>query len=131
MNSTPAASSARRSAWSLAAVSEVLFSVNSARRIVVTPTAECRARSSALQWTSARAALSCALVSAVAILTNSFRMILFIPYEMGHELRLISKRYFGPRRKRGRYETAGVENGSTGPPLLHRRLRRPHHHGRG
>src|SRR5262249_25667319 len=63
MNSTPAASSARRSAWSFAAVSEVLFSVNSARRIVVTPTAEYRARSSALQRTSARAALSWALVT--------------------------------------------------------------------
>src|SRR5215831_11256898 len=47
MNSTPAASSARRTDRSLAAVIEVSLSASSARRIVATPTADSRARSSA------------------------------------------------------------------------------------
>ena len=63
MNSTPAASSARRTARSFETVIDVAFSANSARRIVVTPNAECRAKSSALHRKSARAALICALVS--------------------------------------------------------------------
>jgi hypothetical protein len=55
MNSMPAASNARRTAISFAAVSEVSFSVSSARRIVVTLKAVARERSSALQRMSARA----------------------------------------------------------------------------
>ena len=61
MNSMPAASRARRTAWSLAAVIDVSLVASSARRIVVTPTAQWRARSSALHRTSARAALICSL----------------------------------------------------------------------
>jgi hypothetical protein len=49
MNSTPAASRAWRTAKSLATVIDVSLSVSSARRIVVSPTADARARSSALQ----------------------------------------------------------------------------------
>jgi hypothetical protein len=45
MNSTPAASKARRTARSFAVVKEVCSYVNSARRIVETPSAEARARS--------------------------------------------------------------------------------------
>jgi hypothetical protein len=45
MNSTPAASKARRTARSFAAVIEVSSSVSSARRIVATPTEDSRARS--------------------------------------------------------------------------------------
>jgi hypothetical protein len=45
MNSTPAASKARRTAESLAVVIAVAFSVSSARRIVATPTEDSRARS--------------------------------------------------------------------------------------
>ena len=45
MNSTPAASNARRTAKSLAAVIDVSSSVSSARRMVVTPRADARARS--------------------------------------------------------------------------------------
>jgi hypothetical protein len=56
MNSIPASSKARRIAKSFAAVKEVSITVNSARRIVVRPTAEARARSSALQRISARPA---------------------------------------------------------------------------
>jgi hypothetical protein len=128
MNSTPAASSARRRAWLFAAVREVLFSVSSARRIVVTPTAECRARSSALHRTSARPALSCALVRGVTIwvLTGSFRMVWFIPYEAKRELPEPANSILSHG---GRYEAVGVENGSDEPPLFHRRVRRPGHHG--
>jgi hypothetical protein len=64
MNSMPASSSARRIARSFGAVSEVAAPVSSARRIVVSPTVDERARSSALQRRSARAARICALVSA-------------------------------------------------------------------
>jgi hypothetical protein len=56
MNSMPASSSARRITRSLAAVNEVAAPVSSARRIVVSPTDDERARSSALQRRSARAA---------------------------------------------------------------------------
>jgi hypothetical protein len=64
MNSMPASSSARRIARSFGAVSEVAASVSSARRIVVSPTDDERARSSALHRRRARAARICALVSA-------------------------------------------------------------------
>jgi hypothetical protein len=50
-------------AKSLAAVSEILSSATSARRIVFTPRADCRARSCALHLRSARPALICALES--------------------------------------------------------------------
>jgi len=49
MNSTPAASSARRTAKSLATVSEVLSSASSARLIVLSPSDDSRARSPALR----------------------------------------------------------------------------------
>src|SRR5262245_43422459 len=70
MNSTPAASKARRTAKSLAAVIEVSSSVSSARRIVATLRSDRRARSSALQRRRERAALIWALVSGLAILTR-------------------------------------------------------------
>jgi hypothetical protein len=57
MNSTPAFSSARRTARSFATVIEVLFSEPSARLIVARPKAASRARSSALHLNSPRAAL--------------------------------------------------------------------------
>jgi hypothetical protein len=56
MNSTPAASSARRTAKSLATVSEVLSSASSARLIVLSPSDDSRARSPALHLRRARAA---------------------------------------------------------------------------
>jgi hypothetical protein len=58
MNSTPAASEARRTASSLATVSEVPSSATSARLIVFTPRADSRARSAALHLRRARAALA-------------------------------------------------------------------------
>jgi len=80
MNSTPAASKARRTAKSFAVVMDVSSSVSSARRIVVTLRAVSRARSSALQRMSARAALICALVSGfTTLLTLSCIMLFFIP----------------------------------------------------
>jgi len=57
MNSTPADSSARRSASSLAAVIEVSRSASSARLTVFTPKDASLARSIALHFKSARAAL--------------------------------------------------------------------------
>jgi predicted phage-related endonuclease len=62
MNSTPADSRARRIAWSLAAVSTVGPSANSALRMVATPTEDSFARSSARQRINDRAALIWALV---------------------------------------------------------------------
>jgi hypothetical protein len=62
MNSTPAASNARRTAKLFAAVMEVSASVSSARRMVATPTADSRAKSAARQRINARAALIWALV---------------------------------------------------------------------
>jgi hypothetical protein len=62
MKSTPADSSAWRTARSLAAVNEVALSTTSARRMVFTPRADARARSSALHFRSARPALICELV---------------------------------------------------------------------
>jgi hypothetical protein len=56
MNSTPAASKARRTAKSFGAVIEVSVSLSSARRMVATPTADSRARSSARHRRKARAA---------------------------------------------------------------------------
>jgi hypothetical protein len=56
MNSTPADSKALRMAQLFAAVSDVSSIANSARRIVVTPTDDDRARSSALQRINALAA---------------------------------------------------------------------------
>ena len=79
MNSTPAASSARRTAKSLAVVIDVWASVSSARRIVVTPRVDSRARSSALQRRRARAALICALVRGF-----SFILTCLIPYGIIH-----------------------------------------------
>jgi len=59
MNSTPAASNARRTARSFAAVMEVSLSVSSARRIVLAPREEAVANSAALHLRSALAALIC------------------------------------------------------------------------
>src|SRR5262245_27490720 len=66
MNSTPAASKTRRTAKSLATVSEVLPSASSARLIVLRPSADARARSSALHLRRARAARICGLVNPLA-----------------------------------------------------------------
>jgi hypothetical protein len=63
MNSTPAASKARRTARSFATVIVVSASASSARRTVVIPSLDSRARSSALQRRRARAARICALTS--------------------------------------------------------------------
>jgi len=79
MNSTPAASRARRTAKSLAVVIDVWASVSSARRIVVTPRVDSRARSSALQRRRARAALICALVRGF-----SFILTCLIPHGIIH-----------------------------------------------
>jgi hypothetical protein len=79
INSTPAASRARRIAKLFAAVSEVSSVANSARRIVVSPTAEDRARSSALQRTKARAAR-------IWELFRGFPLELFISYGMFHSI---------------------------------------------
>jgi hypothetical protein len=68
MNSTPAASSACRTAKLFAAVNAVCGPASSARRIVRRLTNECCERSSALHLRSARAALICELVSAFPML---------------------------------------------------------------
>jgi hypothetical protein len=90
INSIPAASRARRTERSFAAVIEVLSNVSSARRMVVTPTADSRARSSAVHRISARAALICPLVRGLRfMLTFAYCMVVCIPN--GH--RIVAKRF--------------------------------------
>ena len=85
MNSTPAASRARRTARSLAAVIEVSASDNSARRIVATLKELSRARSSALQRIRERAARIWALVNARAAMLT-----LFLASAMFHIISFVS-----------------------------------------
>jgi len=73
MNSTPAASKARRTARSFTVVIEVSSFVSSARRIVATLNDVCRARSSALHRIRDRAALICALLSGFEPILTSFK----------------------------------------------------------
>ena len=80
MNAMPASSSARRIAMSFAGINDVTPSVNSARRIVVTPTEDDRARSSALHRIRERAARICALVSGAGL-------DLSIPGDIFHSIR--------------------------------------------
>jgi hypothetical protein len=110
MNSMPAASRARRMAKSFATVIEVSSSVSSARRIVVTPTEDSRARSSALHRISARAALIWALISDLDfMLTIYVHMIYFIPFGINKTTRLKTSRI---RLKPGeRHEIAVVDKG--------------------
>jgi hypothetical protein len=72
MNSTPAASRARRMASSFAAVSEVAPSATSALRIVLAPNAASLARSAALHRSSARAARIWAAESAPVFIRQKF-----------------------------------------------------------
>src|SRR5262245_1873395 len=108
MNSTPAASKARRTAKSLAAVIEVSSSVNSARRMVATLRSDRRARSSALQRRRDRAALIWALVSGLAILTRitAYAMIQIILDDVRHKPRSVANAIFN---RGGRHEIAGVD----------------------
>jgi hypothetical protein len=86
VNSTPAASKARRTAKSLAAVIDVSSAVSSARRIVVTPTDDAFARSAALQRMRARAARIWALVSdEEGMLT--YHLLMYRLYHMGYSIR--------------------------------------------
>src|SRR5262249_41109972 len=128
MNSTPAASRARRTAKSLAVVIDVWASVSSARRIVVTPRVDSRARSSALQRRRARAALICALVRGF-----SFMLTRLIPCGIIHTVRSgydrIDLRANAIFRLGGRYEVGQVGKILRESQLFHRRLGRPDHHG--
>src|SRR5262249_20891224 len=129
MNSTPAASKARRTAKSLAAVIEVSSSVSSARRMVATLRSDRPARSSALQRRRARAALIWALVSGLVILTRivAYAIIHIILAYVRHKPRCVANAIFS---RGGRHEIAGVDKVTWWSALIHRRLRRPHHHGR-
>src|SRR5438034_8485454 len=124
MKSTPAASRARRTAKSLAAVIDVVSAASSARRMVASPKVAFLARSSAVQPRRARAALIWRLVKGLGrMLTPE------ISYDM---IRII--RQF-PNCSNGHFrvveERDGVERADKAipePPNLHRRLERPHHH---
>jgi hypothetical protein len=128
MNSTPAASKARRTAKSLAAVIEVSSSASSARRMVATLKSDCRARSSALQRRRERAALIWALLSGLAILThtNAYAMINIILDDVRHKPCSVSNAIFN---QGGRHEIAGVDKLTWWSALIHRRLGRPGHYG--
>src|SRR5215813_11502826 len=129
MNSTPAASKARRTAESLAAVIKVSSSVSSARRIVATLRSDPRARSSALQRRRERAALIWALVSGLAILTRitAYAIIHSILDDLRHKPRSVANAIFN---RGGRHEIAGVDKVIWWSAPIRRRLRRPDHHGR-
>src|SRR5262249_34908463 len=129
MNSTPAASKARRTAKSLAAVIEVSSSVSSARRIVATLRSDRRARSSALQRRRERAALIWALVSGLAILTRitAYDIIHIILDDVRHKPRSVANAIFN---RGGRHEIAGMDKVMWWSALIRRWLRRPDHHGR-
>src|SRR5262245_11664622 len=118
MNSTPAASKARRTAKSLATVIDVWASVSSARRIVVTPRVDSRARSSALQRSRARAALICALVRGF-----SFILTYLIPCDINYTVRSGSDRIDLPANAifqlGERYEIAHVGKILRESPLIH------------
>src|SRR5262249_23974288 len=128
MNSTPAASRARRTAKSLAAVIDVSSSVSSARRMVATLRSDRRARSSALQRRRERAALIWALVSGLAILTRitGYAMINSILDDRRHKPRSVANAIFNLG---GRHEIAGVDKRISGSALIRRRLGRPDHYG--
>src|SRR6516165_293661 len=129
MNSTPAASKARRRAKSFATVIDVWASVSSARRIVVTPRVDSRARASALQRRRARAALICALVRGF-----SFILTYLIPYDINHTERVgsdrIDLRANAIFQLGERCEIAHEGKILRESALIHRRLRCPDHHGR-
>src|SRR5262245_19228563 len=111
MNSTPAASKVRRTTMLLAAVIDVSFSVSSARRMVATLRSDCRARSSALQRSRARAALIWALVSGWAMLTRLTAYAIFnsILVVLLHKSRCVANAIFD---RGGRREIAGVDKTS-------------------
>src|SRR6187397_1571073 len=129
MNSTPAASRARRTAASFAAVMEVALSESSARRTVATPTAEFSARSSARQRRRARAARIWALVRAGW--GRSFMLTLVVSYDMlliirSPDDRLSPAPWQAPEEAHEcpRWKTLRHRS-----PFLHRRVGRPDHHG--
>ena len=98
MNSTPAASNARRTAKSLAVVIDVSLSAVRRDELWLRPRqTDVRGPRRSIERELA-AALIWALVRAFAILTDSFRMILFIPYGI-QRMVWVSKRHFGPWRK--------------------------------
>src|SRR5262249_24700308 len=128
MNSTPAASRARRTAKSLAAVIEVSSSVSSARRIVATLRSDRRARSPALHRRRERAALIWALVSGLTILTriSAYAMINIILDDAWHRPHSVANAISVPG---GRDEIERVDKVIRRSPLLHWRFGRPDHHG--
>jgi hypothetical protein len=119
MNSTPAASKARRTAKSLAAVIEVSSSVSSARRMVATLRSDRRARSSALQRRRDRAARIWALVSGLAILTRitAYAIIHIILDDVRHKSRSVANSIFN---RGGRHENrrCGQSHMVIGAPSL-------------
>src|SRR5258708_35226634 len=125
MNSTPAASKARRIAKSLGAVIEVSASVSSARRMVATPTVDSRARSSARHRRKARAARIWPLVSGFSfILTAShilYDILHIIRYYDDHRIARLSDPMISYR---GSHEIDHVDKRRRDSPRLHRRLRR-------
>src|SRR5262249_14472883 len=130
MNSMPAASSARRTDRSLAAVMEVFFSASSARRIVATPTADSRARSSARHRTRDRAALICALVNGL-----NFVLTTEISHDMQDIIRYLTDRGIVAAANAilQSGERDEIKHGPKGlwrSTPFHRWLGRPHHHGR-
>ena len=102
MNSTPAASSARRTAKSFAAVRAVRPTATSARLIVFTPSADSRARSAALHCSRARAALICALERGSDFMLTCAPIWVISPHMGEYGFVKIS-------RLEGQYETGRVE----------------------
>src|SRR5260370_6116373 len=129
MNSTPALSRARRTARSLATVIDVSSSAPSARRIVASPRAASRARSSALQRNKPRAALICGLVKGFNLDVDFIRILRYVSDHMilSWNRSKIANVISG---QRGSHELKCVDKNDEGSPQFHRWLGRPDHLGR-
>ena len=130
MNSTPAASRARRTAKSLAAVIDVWSSASSARRMVATPTADSLARSSARHRRNARAALIWPLVRGFGFILTAqilYDILHIVQYSDDHRIAHIANAIF---RSRGSHDTGRVDKTLRRSSLIHWRLGCPDYHGR-
>src|SRR5262245_11183362 len=96
--------------------------------MVARPTADSRARSSALQCRRARAARICAGVSALGLILTSYELYDPIHIIQSETDMRIPKGdvIFDPG---GRREIKRVDKALREPPHFHRRLRRPDHYG--
>src|SRR5262245_31938330 len=132
MNSTPAASSVRRTAKSLAIVIDVSPSASSARLIVATPKAASRASSAALQRIRARAARIWALCNGFGFMLTklaSYDIIVSSDPNRGFYGKTVGSAYGISHFQNGETDEIKLVENPCGPPSVRRRLGRPDHYG--